>query len=706
MADSPPPPPPPPPDDGPAPYAFPRTESELPPRPPSPPAKTASPEPAPAAVNPEEMAQLEKVLQSDIGVSILLTRLKQTIASTKDFSSFLRKRSAIEEEHAQGLKKLARSVHDSAQRIDNRQGTLSASCDEINRIHDRMADHGLQFALSLQQMSDDLNELAANLERGRKHWKLNGLNAEKRMQDAESMAEKAKAKYNSLAEQYDRARTGDTQHGKFGLKGPKSAAQHEQDLLRKVQNSDSEYASKVQAAQGMKSDLISSQRPQAVRALQDLVAEGDSGLSLQIQKFATFTEKLLLGNALCVSPLKNGVNANAAGFKSLREVASEVDDEKDFKSFVLSHAPKIASGSTAIKYEKHPTLAAPPPQPAPIHTVNQPSAAPLPQAPPQLSGPPFNSTPPQSATSPVQHQHSPHSYQQPPQQLPQQLPYQPPYQPPPPQQDPYGMHQQAPGQMPPQQQHPQPQPYPPPGPGPAHMPTQYRPYSPVQQQQPPPEHLSAARNGFGASPLSEEPGPGPVFGMSLDYLSHRDQTAIPMIVYQCIQAIELFGLNVEGIYRLSGNANHIAHLKALFDHNFNLVDFTNPENFFHDINSVAGLLKQFFRELPDPLFMNQHYAEFINAARIDDEEQRRLALHALVNNLPDTNYATLRALILHLNHVHKRSNENRMNAGNIAISFGLTLMGSNAGHNVADSGWQARVIETILLKAEEIFNTE
>ncbi|EEQ90838.2 rho GTPase activator [Blastomyces dermatitidis ER-3] len=694
----------PPPDDRPTPDASPRTESELPPRPPSPPAKTVSPEPAPAAVNPEEMAQLEKVLQSDIGVSILLTRLKQTIASTKDFSSFLRKRSVIEEEHAQGLKKLARSVHDSAQRIDNRQGTLSVSCDEINRIHDRMADHGLQFALSLQQMSDDLNELAANLERGRKHWKQNGLNAEKRVQDAENMAEKAKAKYNSLAEQYDRARTGDAQHGKFGLKGPKSAAQHEQDLLRKVQNSDSEYASKVQAVQGMKNELISNLRPQAVRALQDLVAEGDSGLSLQVQKFATFTEKLLLGNGLCVSPLKNGVNANAAGFKSLREVASEVDDEKDFKSFVLSHASKIGSGSTEIKYEKHPTLATPPPQPAPIQTVNQPSPAPLPQAPPQLSGPPFNSTPPQSATSPVHHQHSPHSYQQPS----QQQPYQPPYQLPPPQQDPYGMHEQAPGQMPPQQ--PQRQPYPPPGPGPAHMPTQYRPYSPVQQQQPPPETLSAARNGFGADtsrePQEPDPGPGPVFGQSLEALFLRDQTAIPMIVYQCIQAIELFGLNVEGIYRLSGNASHIAHLKALFDHNFKLVDFTNPENFFHDINSVAGLLKQFFRELPDPLLMNKYYADFINAARIDDDYQRCLALHAAVNNLPDAHYATLRALILHLSHVHRRSDENRMNAGNIAISFGLTLMGSNAGHNVADSGWQARVIEGILLNADTIFHTE
>jgi hypothetical protein len=76
------------------------------------------------------------------------------------------------------------------------------------------------------------------------------------------------------------------------------------------------------------------------------------------------------------------------------------------------------------------------------------------------------------------------------------------------------------------------------------------------------------------------------------------------------------------------------------------VDFTNPESFYHDVNSVAGLLKQFFRELPDPLFTSQYYSDFINAARIDDDIQRRDSLHALVNNLPDAHYATLRALIL------------------------------------------------------------
>jgi hypothetical protein len=57
----------------------------------------------------------------------------------------------------------------------------------------------------------------------------------------------------------------------------------------------------------------------------------------------------------------------------------------------------------------------------------------------------------------------------------------------------------------------------------------------------------------------------PVFGLTLEDLFRRDGTAVPMIVYQCIQAVELFGLDMEGIYRLSGSANHINHMKSLFD---------------------------------------------------------------------------------------------------------------------------------------------
>lgn len=149
-----------------------------------------------------------------------------------------------------------------------------------------MADNGALFALSLHQMHEDLLELASNVERGRKHWKVNGLSAEQRVAETEAAMRKSKAKYEQLADDYERARTGERQGGKiFGLKGPKSAAQHEEDLLRKVQAADADYATKVQAAQSQRGELFSRLRPEAVKALEELIRECDSAVTMQMQKF-------------------------------------------------------------------------------------------------------------------------------------------------------------------------------------------------------------------------------------------------------------------------------------------------------------------------------------------------------------------------------------------------------------------------------------
>lgn len=85
---------------------------------------------------------------------------------------------------------------------------------------------------------------------------------------------------------------------------------------------------------------------------------------------------------------------------------------------------------------------------------------------------------------------------------------------------------------------------------------------------------------------------------------------------------------------------------------------------------------------------------------------RRDSLHAIINSLPDPNYATLRALTLHLTRVQESSSANRMNASNLAIVFGPTLMGASTGPNIQDAGWQVRVIDTILNNTYQIFDDD
>ncbi|OHW97841.1 rho GTPase activator protein [Colletotrichum incanum] len=538
-----------------------------------------------SAPAPEVSRQVQEVLSSDIGVATMLNQLKASIASAKEFALFLKKRSHIEESHASSLKKLSRISQETMHQPDHRQGTFAQAYSEMMYIHERMAENGSQFAQSLQQMHDDLLELAAVAERSRKGWKANGLAAEHRVAELEAAMRKSKAKYDGLAEEYDRARTGDTSRnsGKmFSLKS-KSGPQHEEDLLRKAQAADQDYQAKVQTLQSEKAELIARTRPEAISALQDLVKETDSGLALQMQKFASFNEKLLLSNGLSISPIKG---QGSGGSRSLREAVMAINNEKDLHDYLTSHYPKVANNNGEVKYEKNPILA----------TARHPAMGHQPNA----QSPPLG----------------------------------------------------------------------PSGPAP-----------------------NAAR---------------PVFGLSLTRLYERDGLPVPMVVYQCIQAVDLYGLGVEGIYRQSGSLTHINKLKTMFDTDSSnpLLDFRNPENFYHDVNSVTGLLKQFLRDLPNPLLTTEHHSELIEAAKLDDDIVRRDSLHAIINSLPDPNYATLRSLTLHLHRVMENSHVNRMNSHNLSVIFGPTVMGTDPATSIADAGWQIKVVDTILQNTYEIFDDE
>ncbi|QDS68513.1 hypothetical protein FKW77_010880 [Venturia effusa] len=657
--------------------------------------------PAASGLDDATKKAVDNVLYSDIGVNTLLNRLKQSLASLRTFSTFLKKRSNVEDEHAKELRKLSRATSSDIRSPDSRQDSYSRQFEAVNSLHERMAENGLQFALNLHQMHEDLNQLAFDMERGRKHWKQTGLSAEKKVSDAEAQLEKARQKYESLAEDLDALKTGDKSGGRhFGLRGPKTAEQREEDLQKRLQMADQDYQAKVQYAQQERQQLLSTYRPQAVKAIQDLVKECDSGLSLQMQKFATFNERLLLGNGLLISPLND---ASSPAQKSMRELVSEIDNDSDFSSYVRSFSGKIPGRGVDLEYKKHPTLVRSQPQPV---AVQQPYRQPEP-APKPMPAPPVSDYSGPYDTSPRQ----PQLPAQPPSQFPMQQ-----YsaQPPPPQSytasgppvlpapsfDSYAhensasdhsMHQQAPSE----------------GYG-----------APAVQHQ---QHSAPTASGaYGRAPYPNgNGGPPPptgsvvpsgrpdtrVFGLSLDDLFDRDQSPVPLVVYQCIQAVDLFGLDHEGIYRVSGNSLQVQELKAQFDRNAFNVDFRNPETFYHDVNNPANLLKQFLRELPDPLLTSMHYSKFIEAARIPDDLLRRDSMHATINELPDPNYATLRALVLHLNRVDQHSEANRMTPTNLAVVFAPTLMGPHTGQ-MSEAGLQPKVIETILQNALQIFDDD
>ncbi|KAI8368301.1 Rho GTPase activation protein [Radiomyces spectabilis] len=210
--------------------------------------------------------------------------------------------------------------------------------------------------------------------------------------------------------------------------------------------------------------------------------------------------------------------------------------------------------------------------------------------------------------------------------------------------------------------------------------------------------------------------PNPVFGIDLDALMERDREEVPLVLRKCAEAVETFGLNTVGIYRLSGTNSQIQKLKAAFDRDCAGVNLLQEE-FVADINNVTSVLKLWFRELPDPLFPRSSYTHFLNAAKIEDERMRILGLHTVINDLSDAHYATLKYLMAHLDRVQQHQRHNKMGSANLATIFGLTLMGNDSsnmlasaavGENqrLAETQWQVKVVQTILDNYALIFETD
>lgn len=132
----------------------------------------------------------------------------------------------------------------------------------------------------------------------------------------------------------------------------------------------------------------------------------------------------------------------------------------------------------------------------------------------------------------------------------------------------------------------------------------------------------------------------------------------------------------------------------------------NSDEHLQDINDISGVLKLFFRELPEPVLTHELYHGFIDAAKIENARLRHIRLHERINELPDPNYATCKYLLGHLDKVRQHESTNSMSISNLAIVFGPTLLGpppEEAGSVLQDMQWQCKAIETILEHYAEIF---
>ncbi|XP_060796112.1 rho GTPase-activating protein 12b isoform X9 [Neoarius graeffei] len=193
-----------------------------------------------------------------------------------------------------------------------------------------------------------------------------------------------------------------------------------------------------------------------------------------------------------------------------------------------------------------------------------------------------------------------------------------------------------------------------------------------------------------------------VFGCSMTSLCSRENTSVPNFVRMCIEHVENTGLNVDGLYRVSGNLAVIQKLRFAVNHD-EKVDLADSK--WEDIHVITGALKMFFRELPEPLFTYSHFNDFVNAIKNLDYKQRLQAIKDLIKQLPKPNQETMQVLFRHLKRVIEHGEANRMTTQSVAIVFGPTLLRpeTETGNMAVHMVYQNQIVELILLEYDNIF---
>ncbi|GAA5923500.1 uncharacterized protein JCM15063_003666 [Sporobolomyces koalae] len=187
----------------------------------------------------------------------------------------------------------------------------------------------------------------------------------------------------------------------------------------------------------------------------------------------------------------------------------------------------------------------------------------------------------------------------------------------------------------------------------------------------------SARGSNDKNSLSQPQAPSrPVFGVPL-----REAVAIsrirpglelPAVVYRCVEYLEAKNAeHEEGIFRLSGSANVIRVLKDRFnaEGDVNLVQ----SNEYYDPHAIAGLLKQYLRELPVHLLTRELHPEFLRVIDLRARKDRVNALGQLVARLPIEEYTLFRFFFAHLCVIAQNAETSKMNLRNLGIVFSPTL---------------------------------
>ncbi|XP_066496539.1 rho GTPase-activating protein 17 isoform X4 [Tiliqua scincoides] len=198
----------------------------------------------------------------------------------------------------------------------------------------------------------------------------------------------------------------------------------------------------------------------------------------------------------------------------------------------------------------------------------------------------------------------------------------------------------------------------------------------------------------------------PAFGTPLEEHLKRSGREIALPIEACVMMLLETGMKEEGLFRIAAGASKLKKLKAALDCSASQLD-----EFYSDPHAVAGALKSYLRELPEPLMTYTLYEEWTQVANIQDQDKKLQDLWRICQKLPKHNLANFRYLIKFLAKLAQYSDVNKMTPSNIAIVLGPNLLwakseGSLAEMAAATSVHVVAVVEPIIQHANWFFPEE
>ncbi|XP_032055628.1 rho GTPase-activating protein 44 isoform X1 [Aythya fuligula] len=171
----------------------------------------------------------------------------------------------------------------------------------------------------------------------------------------------------------------------------------------------------------------------------------------------------------------------------------------------------------------------------------------------------------------------------------------------------------------------------------------------------------------------------PSFGKPLEEHLAVSGREIAFPVEACVTMLLECGMQEEGLFRVAPSASKLKKLKAALD-----CCVVDVQEYSADPHAIAGALKSYLRELPEPLMTFELYEEWIQASNIPEQEKRLQALWNACEKLPKANYNNIRYLIKFLAKLTEYQDMNKMTPSNVAIVLGPNLLWPQAEGNITE----------------------